>query len=79
MCVRERRRAVVLCELIVTTNEFINKCAAPFDLLMQQKANKVCHRGVQLIVWLALPFENMTMPTICLRVNAHRLCVICSE
>ena len=41
MSVKSHKTAVLLADTIVTTQEFINKCAAPFEQLMNQKAKKV--------------------------------------
>lgn len=41
MSIKSHKTAVLLADTIVTTQEFINKCAAPFEEIMNQKAKKV--------------------------------------
>ncbi|XP_067950843.1 E3 UFM1-protein ligase 1-like [Watersipora subatra] len=40
MSVRTHKAAVVLADTVVTTQHFINSCVAPFETLMQEKAQK---------------------------------------
>ena len=40
-CAKSRKMAVVLDETIITTQDFINQCATPFEYLMLEKATKV--------------------------------------
>lgn len=41
MVVKSHKQAIVLCDTIITTQGFINKCAAPFEEIMDEKARKV--------------------------------------
>ncbi|KAF6023211.1 UFL1 [Bugula neritina] len=40
MVVKSHKQAIVLCDTIITTQGFINKCAAPFEEIMDEKARK---------------------------------------
>ena len=43
MAIQSHKNALVLADTVVTTQQFINSCAAPFEKIMEEKARKVIY------------------------------------
>ena len=90
MAIQSHKNALVLADTVVTTQQFINSCAAPFEKIMEEKARKVIYlvsgsvllivRGIRLVCLGVVLLDNSSsIGVVFLLCNREKLEVLSNQ